>query len=80
MVCVHRYSAFIPLYPIGMFLGEMPLMYRSLPYLRERHLYSLSLPNSLNFAFHYHIFVQVRLCQDVLPVSRSVKGFAAFTQ
>ena len=55
-----RYSAFIPLYPVGMFLGEMPLMYNGIPYLRQRGLHSLSMPNSLNFAFRYDIFVQAR--------------------
>ncbi|CAI5485291.1 unnamed protein product [Closterium sp. Naga37s-1] len=29
-----RYSAFIPLYPIGMFGGEMVLIYRSLPFVK----------------------------------------------
>ena len=55
-----RYTAFIVLYPVGILLGEMPLYYAGLPYLRERRLHSASLPNALNFSFDYHRAAQVR--------------------
>ncbi len=56
-----RYTAFVPLYPLGIFGGEMPLIYTSLPYLRDRQLHSLRMPNSFNYAFSYHYFALVRL-------------------
>ena len=37
----------------------MPLIWSGLPYIRQRKLYSLEMPNSVNFAFSYHIFAQV---------------------
>ncbi len=55
-----RYSAFIPLYPLGILGGEMPLIWSGLPYMRQRKLHSLEMPNSMNFAFSYPIFAQVR--------------------
>eukprot|EP00884_Botryococcus_braunii_P001131 jgi/Botrbrau1/11018/Bobra.101_1s0016.1 len=56
-----RYTAFIVLYPWGMFLGEWPLVYNSLPYIKERQLHSISMPNAWNFAFSYYIFCVVSL-------------------
>lgn len=47
----------------------MPLIYASLPYLRDRELHSLRMPNSLNFAFSYHYFALVWLCPHVLLVA-----------
>ncbi|KAK9094535.1 hypothetical protein Scep_026004 [Stephania cephalantha] len=35
-----RYTAFIILYPIGMALGEMWLMYQALPLIKEKNLYA----------------------------------------
>lgn len=55
-----RYSAFIPLYPLGILGGEMPLIWTGLPYMRQRKLHSTEMPNSMNFAFSYPIFAQVR--------------------
>ena len=39
----------------------MPLIWSGLPYIRQRKLHSLEMPNSVNFAFSYHIFAQVGL-------------------
>ena len=47
------------MYPLGILGGEMPLIWSGLPYIRQRKLYSLEMPNSVNFAFSYHIFAQV---------------------
>jgi very-long-chain (3R)-3-hydroxyacyl-CoA dehydratase len=55
----------VPLYPLGIFGGEMPLIWSALPYLRDRELHSLSLPNSYNFAFSYYYFALVRPCQTL---------------
>ena len=53
-----RYSAFLVLYPTGV-VSEMILMYKGIPYLRERKLFSVHLPNSWNFAWHHDLFLQV---------------------
>ena len=44
----------------------MPLIWSGLPYIRQRKLYSLEMPNSVNFAFSYHIFAQVDLTAHAL--------------
>ena len=49
-------------------------MHAGVPYLRNRHLYSLSMPNSLNFAFHYHTFVQVQHPTQATPASVCASG------
>jgi hypothetical protein len=38
----------------------MVLLYRGLPYLRSRDLYSIHMPNRWNFAWDYAMFIQVR--------------------
>ncbi|CAI9770541.1 unnamed protein product [Fraxinus pennsylvanica] len=50
-----RYTAFIVLYPIGVFPGEMCLMYQALPFIKKKNLYVDSLP------FNYYYFVEVLL-------------------
>lgn len=77
-----RYSAFIPLYPLGILAGEMPLIWSGLPYIQQRKLHSLEMPNSLNFAFSYHIFVQVgRLAVTRLasPKCRAIGSMTAWS-
>ena len=37
----------------------MPLIWAALPYLRDRKLHSICLPNPYNFAFNYHYFALV---------------------
>ncbi|KAK8941151.1 Very-long-chain (3R)-3-hydroxyacyl-[acyl-carrier protein] dehydratase PASTICCINO 2A [Platanthera zijinensis] len=46
-----RYTAFIVLYPIGIFPGEMWLMLEALPFIKERNLYSSSF-NGLFISYH----------------------------
>jgi hypothetical protein len=53
-----RYSAFILIYPVGV-VAEMVLMYRALPFIRARKLFSVFMPNAYNFAFDYAIFITV---------------------
>ncbi|KAL3625897.1 hypothetical protein CASFOL_030426 [Castilleja foliolosa] len=50
-----RYNTFIFLYPIGIFPGEMWLMYQALPYIKEQNLYADSLP------FSYSKFIMALL-------------------
>ncbi|CAA2987730.1 very-long-chain (3R)-3-hydroxyacyl- dehydratase 2 [Olea europaea subsp. europaea] len=46
-----RYTAFIVLYPIGVFPGEMWLMYQALPFIKKKNLYANRLP------LNYYYFV-----------------------
>ncbi|KAK4440836.1 Very-long-chain (3R)-3-hydroxyacyl-CoA dehydratase 2 [Sesamum alatum] len=56
-----RYNAFIVLYPIGLFPGEMWLMYEALPFIKKENLYADTLP------FSYHKFVKALLfCYPLL--------------
>ncbi|KAL6506360.1 hypothetical protein OROGR_024541 [Orobanche gracilis] len=57
-----RYNAFVVLYPIGVFPGEMCLMFQALPTIKKEHLYADSLPFSYEkfikrFAFLLSVFV-----------------------
>lgn len=56
-----RYSAFIPLYPIGIFAGEMPIIRAAIPYIAKRGLWSITMPNAWNYAFSYAAFCRVGL-------------------
>ena len=51
-----RYTMFIPLYPLGV-ASELALVFLALPTIHDLHLWSISMPNSLNFAFDYHTYV-----------------------
>lgn len=50
-----RYSTFIFLYPLGV-ASEMTMVYLSLPHIRRSHMWSIDLPNALNFGFDYFLF------------------------
>jgi very-long-chain (3R)-3-hydroxyacyl-CoA dehydratase len=56
-----RYTAFIPLYPLGIFAGEMPLIKAGLPYIEAENLHSYHMPNPLNISFDYAAFCRVGL-------------------
>ncbi|KAI5019138.1 hypothetical protein ZWY2020_044026 [Hordeum vulgare] len=59
-----RYTAFIPLYPIGVGPGEMWTMYQALPFVKERDLYSGFFAK---FSMSYHSFlVGLLLCYPLL--------------
>ncbi|KAK3135364.1 hypothetical protein QOZ80_5BG0418050 [Eleusine coracana subsp. coracana] len=49
-----RYTAFIPLYPIGVGPGEMWTIYQALPFVKERKLYSGFFEK---FSMSYHSFL-----------------------
>lgn len=53
---VLRYSTFLVLYPVGV-TGELLCMYYSLDEIAENNLFSVSMPNSWNFAFSYYYFL-----------------------
>ncbi|XP_039144756.1 very-long-chain (3R)-3-hydroxyacyl-CoA dehydratase 2 [Dioscorea cayenensis subsp. rotundata] len=55
-----RYTAFILLYPIGVGPGEMWLMYKALPFIKERNLYK-SFFDSLPFSYHSFVVVVLAL-------------------
>jgi len=48
-----RYTLFIILYPIGV-SGELICVYHSLALVRDKRIWSYSMPNMFNFAFDYH--------------------------
>ncbi|RLN00130.1 very-long-chain (3R)-3-hydroxyacyl-CoA dehydratase 2 isoform X1 [Panicum miliaceum] len=59
-----RYTAFIPLYPIGVGPGEMWTMYQALPFVKKRNLYSGFFKK---FSMSYHSFlVGVLVCYPFL--------------
>ena len=60
---------FIPLYPVGV-AAEVAIIWKSLPHLQKTRLHSLDLPNSVNFAFDYHLFNLVRLLSHSVIFSR----------
>lgn len=53
-----RYTFFFFLYPIGV-TGELVTIYSSLGHVSKSGLYSVSMPNRLNFSFDYYIFLIV---------------------
>ncbi|XP_010253303.1 PREDICTED: very-long-chain (3R)-3-hydroxyacyl-CoA dehydratase 2 isoform X1 [Nelumbo nucifera] len=53
-----RYTAFIVLYPVGVALGEMWLMYDALPFIKKNNLYADFFSS---FHFSYYSFVKVLL-------------------
>ena len=50
-----RYSTFIFLYPLGV-ASEMTMVWLALPHIRRSHMWSIDLPNAVNFAFDYFLF------------------------
>ncbi|KAL4859657.1 Very-long-chain (3R)-3-hydroxyacyl-CoA dehydratase 2 [Chlorella vulgaris] len=56
-----RYTAFIPLYPLGV-VGEMWAVVLALPHIKQNGLHTISMPNAGNFAFDYSLFLKVLLC------------------
>ena len=55
-----RYTAFIPLYPVGV-VGEVLAIVQALPHLKASGRYDVRLPNAGNVAFSYHRFMQFAL-------------------
>ncbi|XP_068086509.1 very-long-chain (3R)-3-hydroxyacyl-CoA dehydratase 2 isoform X2 [Anabrus simplex] len=53
-----RYTTFIILYPIGV-TGELLCLYAAQAYVSSTNMWSLSMPNLLNFTFSYHYFLLI---------------------
>lgn len=62
-----RYSTFIFLYPLGV-ASEMTMVWLALPHIRRTHMWSIDMPNIVNFAFDYFL-----LC--LLAVVIYIPGF-----
>ncbi|CAL7937362.1 unnamed protein product [Xylocopa violacea] len=62
-----RYTIWMPLYPLG-FLCEGIIILRNIPYFEETQRFTISLPNSWNFAFHFPSFLKIYLLIFCLPV------------
>lgn len=50
---MHRYTFFTVLYPVGV-TGELLCLYAAQSYVANKKLWSLEMPNKLNFTFSYH--------------------------
>ncbi|XP_003701348.1 3-hydroxyacyl-CoA dehydratase 2 isoform X1 [Megachile rotundata] len=62
-----RYTIWMPLYPLG-FLCEGIIILRNIPYFEETQRFTISLPNSWNFAFHFPSFLRIYLLIFCLPL------------
>ncbi|KAJ8906888.1 hypothetical protein NDN08_003372 [Rhodosorus marinus] len=60
-----RYSAFIPLYPVGMIL-EWIAVRTGLPYMKIRDYWSIYMPNTLNFEFSFYLYCSTGWIQYLL--------------
>lgn len=60
-----RYTTFYVLYPLGV-SSEMAMVYLALPRIKAEGLWTLHMPNPLNFAFDYYIMCLL-ICMAYLP-------------
>eukprot|EP00735_Rhodelphis_limneticus_P009455 TRINITY_DN2759_c0_g1::TRINITY_DN2759_c0_g1_i1::g.27403::m.27403 TRINITY_DN2759_c0_g1::TRINITY_DN2759_c0_g1_i1::g.27403 ORF type:complete len:231 (+),score=54.88,sp/Q8VZB2/HACD_ARATH/38.32/8e-39,PTPLA/PF04387.9/2.8e-49 TRINITY_DN2759_c0_g1_i1:46-693(+) len=51
-----RYTQFIIMYPLG-FIAEVGVIYAAFPHIMAGHFLDVSMPNALNFAFHFGTFL-----------------------
>lgn len=61
-----RYTIWIPLYPLG-FVCEGIIMLRNIPYFEETQKFTISLPNSYNFALHFPSLIRFYLLFLFMP-------------
>ncbi|XP_020285949.1 very-long-chain (3R)-3-hydroxyacyl-CoA dehydratase [Pseudomyrmex gracilis] len=61
-----RYTIWIPLYPLG-FMCEGIIIMRNIPYFEETQKFTISLPNTYNFALHFPTFMRLYLLILFLP-------------
>lgn len=61
-----RYTIWIPLYPLG-FLCEGVIIFLNIPYFEETNKFTISLPNTYNFAFHFPSLLRLYLLLMFLP-------------
>ncbi|GFS00374.1 very-long-chain (3R)-3-hydroxyacyl-CoA dehydratase [Elysia marginata] len=67
-----RYTVWIPLYPLGI-LVEGAIVFKSISYFTETGFFSVSLPNSVNFAFYFPYFLMFHLLLMALGGSNNLK-------
>jgi len=68
-----RYSLFYVLYPMGI-SGELMTLWACLPYVLERNLLSVSMPNAYNFSFSYYYFL-IAMMLGYIPGSPHLYGY-----
>ncbi|XP_067008173.2 very-long-chain (3R)-3-hydroxyacyl-CoA dehydratase isoform X2 [Anabrus simplex] len=61
-----RYTIWIPLYPLGG-LCEGVIILRNIPYFEETQRFTVTLPNSWNFAFHFPSLLRIYLLILFIP-------------
>lgn len=61
-----RYTIWIPLYPLG-FVCEGIIILRNIPYFEETQKFTVSLPNTYNFALHFPSVMRLYLLLLLLP-------------
>lgn len=61
-----RYTIWIPLYPLG-FIFEGVVMLRDIPYFEETEKFTMTLPNSWNFGFHFPSLLRIYLLFFFFP-------------
>lgn len=52
-------------------VGELMITWHALPYIKQRRLHSLRLPNAVNLGFDYHLFCQVRFVVHMMQMPRA---------
>eukprot|EP00164_Ancoracysta_twista_P002421 GFYU01003205.1.p1 GENE.GFYU01003205.1~~GFYU01003205.1.p1 ORF type:complete len:217 (+),score=65.11 GFYU01003205.1:62-712(+) len=55
-----RYTLFLVLYPLGV-MSEMALTYLAMPFIKERQILTVTLPNWFNYSFDYYLYCGVLL-------------------
>ena len=60
-----RYSGFIVLYPLGV-ASELTMVWLALPTIKRSHMWSLDMPNALNYSFDYYYYC-ILTCILYLP-------------
>lgn len=64
-----RYSAFLILYPMGI-SGELMVMYKALPYIKESGRWSVDLPNTMNVVFNWPMMMWFIMVVVYPPASK----------
>lgn len=67
-----RYTFFMVLYPVGI-TGEILAMLAAFPYIKQRKLFSILLPNAFNFSFNFS-YVIVLILVSYIPLSPQLFG------
>lgn len=61
-----RYTAWVILYPMG-FTCEAMIVFRNLIFVEHSEKWTVSLPNFLNFTFHFPTFLRIYLLFVMIP-------------